>query len=57
MVETGRYAEADARLTEGYNIIVGDRGPENPRSRTAAVRLVDLHQRWGRPQRAEELRE
>jgi tetratricopeptide (TPR) repeat protein len=57
MTETGRFAEAEAQLAEGYDIIVADRGTEDPRSKTAAGRLVELYERWGRPQQAEQYRD
>jgi serine/threonine protein kinase/Flp pilus assembly protein TadD len=56
MTETGRFGEAEERLREGYEMVVADRGPEDPRSRVAAERLVELYERSGRPQQAAQFR-
>ena len=57
MTEAGRFREAEDRLTKGYDIIVADRGREDPRSKASAGRLVELYERWGRPQQADRFRE
>jgi len=47
-----RFAEAEALVKTGYQGLVALWGAEDPRTRAALRRVIDLYQAWGRPQAA-----
>jgi eukaryotic-like serine/threonine-protein kinase len=48
----GEYAEAEPLLLRGHLVLREQLGPDHPRTRQAAERLVALYEAWGRPERA-----
>lgn len=44
-----RYAEAEALLLGSYNSSIKSQGPQNPRTLLARDSLVELYQKWKRP--------
>jgi tetratricopeptide (TPR) repeat protein len=52
----GRFAEAERELLAGYETLRTTDGAGSPSVRSAARRLVELYEKWGRPARAEPYR-
>ncbi len=56
LAERGRFAEAEPLVLSAYEIFLAVEGPDGPRTLDAAVWLVTLYERWGRPDEAERFR-
>ncbi len=52
----GRYAEAEASLLEGHELIERGFGVEHARTVEAIRALIDLYDAWGKPDKAAEWR-
>ncbi|RMH18997.1 MAG: serine/threonine protein kinase [Acidobacteria bacterium] len=52
LVALGRYGEAERLLLASYPVLVAARGGDSSYARAARARLVELYERWGRPQDA-----
>jgi hypothetical protein len=52
-----RFADAEALLLEAHQALESQLGPEHPRTRQAADRLVELYESWGMPERAASYRQ
>ena len=48
----GRFAEAEACLVEGYRVLREARGESASYTRVARLRIVELYDAWGRPEKA-----
>jgi eukaryotic-like serine/threonine-protein kinase len=44
-----RYEEAEPLLAESYKSLKNSQGPNNPRTRLAEQRLVELYEKWQKP--------
>jgi serine/threonine protein kinase len=51
-----RYEEAEPLLVASYSSLVQSQGEHNPRTLIAQRRLVDLYQRWNKPELADRYR-
>jgi len=54
--KSGRNEEAENWLLKGHEMVVADRGNDDPRSWTTAQRLFELYEALGRPRQAEKYR-
>lgn len=50
LAQLGRYAEAEALLTAAHAVLDRERGAGDDLTRGAVGRLVELYERWGRPE-------
>ncbi|MGD8453828.1 MAG: tetratricopeptide repeat protein [Phycisphaerae bacterium] len=57
LVAAGRYAEAEPVLARSYERLAILLGEQNHRTRQTAQFLVDLYEKWGKPEQATEWRE
>jgi hypothetical protein len=48
-----RYAEAEPLLLESYNALLKSQSAQNPRTLLAERRLLELYQRWNKPELAD----
>jgi serine/threonine protein kinase len=51
-----RFPEAEPLLLESYNALLKSQGAQNPRTLLAQRRLLELYQRWNRPELADKYR-
>lgn len=56
LLRLGRHADAERHLLASYERLTEVFGPDNRRSATAAERLVELYDSWGRPTQADRYR-
>jgi hypothetical protein len=55
-LRAGRYGAAEADLLAAYEGLREHRGPDAAETRAAKAQLVDLYERWDRPERARQYR-
>jgi serine/threonine protein kinase/tetratricopeptide (TPR) repeat protein len=56
LMEEGRYQQAERLLVESYGVLKNQFGIQHDRARGAGSRLIDLYERWGKKDRAAELK-
>jgi eukaryotic-like serine/threonine-protein kinase len=52
LVGMERFADAEALLLEAHQALESQLGPEHPRTRQAAERIIELYEAWGMPEDA-----
>jgi serine/threonine-protein kinase len=55
-LRAGRYTAAEADLLAAYDGLVAHRGGDTAETKAVRARLVDLYERWNRPERARQYR-
>ena len=56
LAATGRFGEAEPLLVEGYDQLLASRGAHHPSVQGALRRVVELYERWHRPEPARHYR-